>query len=142
MAEKKSGKADKDLSTPEDIGAAMMAWYAESIKEHPEGLVTQAQASTMLGVSRVAISRLISRGHLRAVYFPKPPDIVGIAVGHDDPTWLKIISWLGDWDKTYAFPKAVFVSFGDVVNLWNSGQAKQKCKRDWDEIMTGFIARE
>ena len=126
--------------TDEDVGAAMMAWYAGAIKEHPDGLITQAQASTILGVSRVAVGRLVSRGYLRAVYFPKPPDIVGIAVGQDDPTWLKIVGWLGDCD-TYAFPKACYVSFGDVVDLWQSGEAKTRCQRDWSEIMANFNSR-
>ena len=120
----------------------MMTWYAESLARYPDGLVSQAQAATMLGLSRVAISRLVARGYLRAVYFPKPPDIVGVAVGQDDPTWLKIIGWLGDFDKTYAFPKACFVSFGDVVELWKSGEAKKKCKRDWNEIMANFLSKE
>ena len=124
--------------TDEDVGAAMMAWYADSIKEHPGGLITQAQAAAILGVSRVATSRLVSRGYLRAVYFPKPPDIVGIAVGHDDPTWLKLIARLGDCDQTYAFPKACYVSFADVVDLWESGEARTKCKRDWNEIIANF----
>lgn len=128
--------------TNEDVGAAMMTWYAESLEQFPEGLISQAQASVMLGISRVAVSRLVSRGYLRAVYFPKPPDIEGIAVGHDDPTWLKIIGWLGDFDKSYAFPKACYVSFGDVIDLWKSGTAKKKCQRDWNEIMAGFLNKE
>jgi hypothetical protein len=127
-----------ERASREDIGAAMMVWYDTCIKEYPEGLVTQAQAAEMLRISRVAVSRLVTRGYLRAVYFPKPPDIVGIAVGHDDPMWLKIGAWLGDWDQTYAFPKAVFVSFGDVKRLWESGDARRKCKRDWREIMAAL----
>jgi murein DD-endopeptidase MepM/ murein hydrolase activator NlpD len=31
--------------TDEDVGAAMMAWYADAIKEYPDGLISQAQAS-------------------------------------------------------------------------------------------------
>ncbi|MEQ8835991.1 MAG: hypothetical protein RID07_04225, partial [Lacipirellulaceae bacterium] len=68
--------------------------------------------------------------------------IVGVAVGHDDPTWLKLTAWLGDFDQTYAFPKACFVSFGDVVELWKSGEARSKCKRDWNEIMANFLPKE
>lgn len=131
----RKGKTDKP--TKEDIGAAMMAWYAEAIRNYPEGLITQAQAATMLGVSRVAVSRLVSRGYLRAVYFPKPPDIEGIAIGRDDPTLIKVVGWLalaiGERDH-YAFPQACYVSFGDVLDLWESGTAKDKCKRDWNEI--------
>lgn len=126
----------------EDVGAAMMAWYGESLQEYPDGLITQAQAASMLNISRVSVSRLVARGYLRAVYFPKPPDIVGIAVGKEDPTWLKILGWLGGEDDTYAFPKACFVSFGDVVELWKSGEAKKKCSRDWNEIMANFLSKE
>lgn len=124
--------------TEADIGAAMMDWYSDAIVQYPEGLVTQAQAAKMLGVSRVAAGRLVSRGYLRAVYFPKPPDIAGITVGGDDPTWLKILGKLsialGD-AHTYGFPQACYVSFGDVLELWENGSAKDKCKRDWNEIM-------
>ena len=123
-----------ERASVEEIGAAMMAWYDACIKEYPEGLITQAQAAEMLSISRVAVSRLVARGYLRAVYFPKQPDIVGIAVGNDDPVWIKIGAWLGGCDQTYAFPKAVFVSFADVKRLWESGDARKKCKRDWREL--------
>lgn len=121
----------------------MLVWYSEAIREYPEGLITQAQAATMLNVHRVAVARLVSRGYLRAVYFPKPPDISGIAVGQDDPTWLRLMGRLsivlGD-PNTYAFPQACYVSFGDVLKLWESGDAKNKCKRDWNEVMAGAIS--
>lgn len=130
---------NNSVPTKEDIGAAMMAWYAEAIKEYPEGLVTQAQVAEMLCISRMAVSRLVGRGYLRAVYFPAPPDIVGCAISQDDPTWVKVVGWLsikmGDKD-TYAFPKACYVSFADVVRLWVNGDAKKKCQRDWNEILT------
>ncbi|MCE9544158.1 MAG: hypothetical protein K8T25_01340 [Planctomycetia bacterium] len=129
-------------SSEEDVRAAFIAWYADAIRENPAGLVTQAQAAEMLGLSRMAVSRLVTRGYLRAVYFPKPPDIVGVAVGHDDPTWLKILAWLGGPDDTYAFPKACYVLFADVVELWKSGEARKKCKRDWNEVMTGFLPHD
>lgn len=120
----------------------MLVWYAEAIREYPEGLITQAQAANMLNISRVAAGRLVSRGYLRAVYFPKPPDISGIAVGQDDPGWLKLLGRLsrvlGD-PNTYAFPQACYVSFADVLKLWESGEAKQKCKRDWNEIMAAAL---
>ena len=74
---------------------------------------------------------------MRAVYFPKPPDIEGMTVGQDDPTWLKICGWLGDCE-TYAFPKACYVSFADVVGLWQSGEARKKCKKDWNEMIADF----
>jgi predicted DNA-binding transcriptional regulator AlpA len=125
--------------TDEDVGAAMMAWYANAIKEFPDGLVSQAQAAQMLGVSRVAVSRLITRGYLEAIYFPKPPDIEGLTVGQDDPTWLKICGWLGEWDA-YVFPKACYVSFADVVMLWQSGEAKKRCKKDWSEMVADLFS--
>jgi hypothetical protein len=128
--------------TREDIGAAMMTWYADAIREHPEGLVTQAQAAHMLSLSRMAVSRLVSRGYLRAVYFPAPPDIEGVSIGQDDPTWLKVTGWLslklGD-KTTYAFPQACYVSFGDVLTLWESGDAKKKCRTDWNEVMAATM---
>ncbi len=131
-------KGTSGKPTEEDIGAAMMAWYAEAIKQYPEGLVTQAQAAKMLGISRMALSRLVGRGYVKAVYFPKPPDIVGVAVGQDDPMWLKIIGWMGD-QHSYAFPTACYVSFADVMELWQSGEARNKCRRDWDKIMVSAL---
>jgi hypothetical protein len=133
-----------DKPTKEETGAALLAWYAKAIEKFPDGLVTQAQAATMLGISRMAVSRLVTRGHLRVVYFPEgsddpeEPDFVGVAVGQDDPLWLKMVAWMGDCDKTYSFPKAAYVSFADVVRLWNSGKAKEKCRRDWREIVAGI----
>ncbi|MEM7682849.1 MAG: hypothetical protein AAF288_12905 [Planctomycetota bacterium] len=134
MAKRRPAKRDPKP----DVGAAMIEWYSDAIAQHPEGLVTQAQAAHMLDVSRVAVSRLVSRGHLRAVYFPKPPDIEGIAVGQDDPDWLKLVGRLGRLmgeTDTYAFPQACYVSFGDVLELWESGAAKAKCAIDWNELM-------
>jgi hypothetical protein len=135
----------KSKPSEEDVGAAMMAWFADCLEQYPDGLITQAQAAVMLGIGRVPVSRLVARGYLRAVYFPKPPDIVGIAIGHDDPTWLKVMArlgWEGESDPDYAFPKACYVSFSDVVELWKSGDAKKKCSRDWNEIMANFMSRE
>ncbi len=37
--------------------------------------------------------------YLEAVYFPKPPDFEGMTIGQDDPTWLKICGWLGEWES-------------------------------------------
>jgi hypothetical protein len=139
----KRGKRESIDVTP-DVGAAMMLWYSEAIREYPEGLVTQAQAAAMLNISRVAAGRLVSRGYLRAVYFPKPPDISGIAVGDDDPAWLKLVgrlsNLLGD-PYTFAFPQACYVSFGDVLKLWESGEAKKKCKVDWEEKMAYKLSK-
>lgn len=117
----------------------MMAWYAETLARYPDGLVTQAQAAAMLAVSRMAISRLVTRGYLRTVHFPRPPDIEGVAIGQDDPSWLRLAEWLGinpeaadvsDW------PKACYVSFADVVKLWQAGQARARCTRDWERVLT------
>jgi hypothetical protein len=86
----------------------------------------------------MAISRLVGRGHLRAVYFPREPDVVGVSIGQDDPTWLKLLGWFGrglGLDDVYAFPQACYVSFLDVAELWETGEARKKCARDWNEIM-------
>lgn len=123
----------------QDVGAALMAWYADCIKQFPEGLVTQSQAAVMLGISRVAVNRLITRGHLRAVYFPKPPDIEGMGFGYDDPTWTKILGWFDNWADPKAFPKAVYVSFDDVMRLWKSGTAKEKCRIDWLSVLVNTL---
>ncbi|MCC6579682.1 MAG: hypothetical protein IT440_04520 [Phycisphaeraceae bacterium] len=128
----------KERATPEDVGAAMMAWYADSIRKYPEGLVTQAQAAQMLCVSRMAVSRLVGRGYLRAVYFPKAPEIEGIAVGPDDPMWLKLAGWAG-YERDFTFASASYVSFADVLELWMSGKAKEKCKRDWGRVLTNLL---
>ena len=90
-----------------------MAWYADAIKQHPDGLVTQAQVAEMLGISRMAVSRLVARGYLQAVYFPAPPDVVGVSIAHDD-----------------------------VVRLWENGDAKKKCKTDWNEIIATINKHE
>lgn len=128
------------ISSPneQDVGAAFMVWYADAIAEYPEGLITQAQAARILGISRMALSRLVARGHVRAIYFPKEPDVVGVSVGQDDPTWLKLLGWFGrglGLDDVYAFPQACYVAFSDVVDLWENGDARNKCARDWKEIL-------
>ena len=73
----------------------MLAWYAAALRELPGGLVTQAQAATMLAVNRMAVNRLVARGHLRAVWFPRPPDVAAVAVGRDDPQWRTLAERLG-----------------------------------------------
>jgi hypothetical protein len=118
-----------------DVGAAMIAWYADCMKEYPRGLVTQAQAASMLGISRMAVSRLVARGYLHAVYFPKPPDIEGIVTGYEDPTWRKILEWFGSGANASQFPKVVYVSFEDVVHLWQSGSTREKCQIDWTSLI-------
>lgn len=121
--------------TENDAGAALMAWYDEAIRQFPEGLVTQAQAAHMLGVSRMAVGRLLGRGYLRAVWFPHPPAVPGLAITRDDPTWLKIWGWLGkraDVDGV-SFPEACYVSFADVKRAWVSADVQKRCAVNWGE---------
>lgn len=129
--------------TEQDIGAAMMAWYAQALRRHPGGLVSQAQAARMLGIGRMAMSRLVARGHVRAVHFPGPAVIAGVPVGRRDPGWLRVAAWLGvdpaEADVT-EFPKACYVAFADVVGLWHSSQAGGKCTRDWEAILADLGA--
>lgn len=128
------GMSDADKPNDKDIGAAMMQWYSEAIAKHPDGLVSQAQAAAMLGVSRMAVMRLVARGYLGAVYFPKPPDVQGLAIGQDDPTWLKVLHWLALTPKDaklYKFPEICYVAFGDVKRVWHSSGLQEKCKRYW-----------
>lgn len=138
------GKKKSSTSMEADAGAAMLVWYAKAIGQFPEGLVSQAQAAVMLGISRMAVSRLVTRGELRAVYFPEVsddperPEYVGVAVGPDDPMWLRLVASISDWDKTYSLPKAAFVAFGDVVRLWKRGDAKERCKPDWNEVIAAI----
>jgi len=116
----------------------MMAWYARAIRLFPEGLVSQAQAAAMLGVSRTAVRRLVGGRHLRAVYFPRPPDIAGLGVGADDPAWREVAGWLGidpDDPRADEMPKACYVSFADVLGLWRRGRARGHCTRDWESIL-------
>lgn len=123
-----------------DKGAAMLAWYDLAIQQFPDGLVTQAQAARMLNVSRMAVSRLVSRGHLRAVYFPKPPDVEGLPVGNDDPFWLKLMAVLdrflgSEYEKPIVWPEASFVAFADVKRLWEGGELDKQCQLNWLEVL-------
>ena len=123
-----------------DKGAAMLAWYDLAIQQFPDGLVTQAQAARMLNVSRMAVSRLVSRGHLRAVYFPKPPDVEGLPVGNDDPFWLKLMAVLdrflgSEYEKPIVWPEASFVAFADVKRLWEGGELEKQCGLPWSELL-------
>ena len=116
----------------------MAAWYARAIRRFPDGLVSQAQAAAMLGVSRTAVRRLVGRRYLRAVHFPRPADIAGLGVGVDDPGWREIAGWLGmapDDPRGRQIPKACYVSFADVLRLWRRGRARDRCTREWDEIL-------
>jgi len=121
----------------EDLGAALMAWYVRALTRHPEGLVSQAQAARMVGLSRMAVSRLLAGGHMRAVYFPRPPDIAGVAVGRDDPGWLEVAGWLGVDPAAHVagWPRACYVSFADVIKLWQVGRARASCTRPWERLL-------
>lgn len=124
----------KQTHTQQDIGAAMMVWYADAIRQYPEGLVTQSQASTMLNVSRMSVSRLVARGYLKAVYFPQPPEVEGFAVGKDDSFLFKLFMGIGvplGEGSMKDFPDACYVSFGDVRKLWQDNDLQKKCKVDW-----------
>jgi hypothetical protein len=132
----------KTQISEKDIGIALIAWYQKALETYPDGLVSQAQAATMLGISRVGVSRLINRGHLRAVYFPKQPDIEGFHVGSDDPFWLQILTWFDPDTPASAFPKVIYVSFGDIVDLWQAGDVKDKCKINWKVVFSGYDTQD
>ena len=122
--------------TKEDVNTAFMAWYAEAIRQYPDGLVTQAHAAKMLGVSRVSIYRLISRGYLKAIYFPKQPKIKDICIGQDDPIAIKILAMLGIavGEPDISFSQACYVSFSDVRRLWGEGNIQSKCNVNWSGV--------
>ena len=124
-------------AAPADVGAAMLTWYAAALRQFPDGLVSQAQAATMLAVNRMAVSRLVARGHLRAVYFPRPPDVAGVAAGRYDPRWLALAERLGISADTGigSWPKACYVSFGDVIRLWRAAPASKALRADWHDAL-------
>lgn len=136
MAEK------NEKPTDADVGAAFLAWYAEKLREFPDGLVTQAQAAKMLGIGRMSVNRLVARGYLRAVYFPKAPQIEGFSVDEDDSTWLKLKAWFGKWVAKVEMPEACFVVFGDVVEMWLKGDAAKKCRLQWLELIRGYRSKQ
>ena len=126
----------------EDIGAVMIAWYEESIREIPGGLVTQAQAAKMLNLSRMAVSRLITRGHLRAVHFPKQTNVEGLKVSNDDPFWLKLMAALDpvfgtDSAARITWPEACYVSFADIQKLYADAKIADKCRINWQKVFHG-----
>ena len=127
----------RSATDPADIAAAMLTWYASALREFPAGLVTQAQAANMLAVNRMAVSRMVAGGHLQAVYFPRPPDIAGVAVGLDDRRWLKLAPRLGmePAGDVGRLPKACYVSFADVVRLWRAAPAAEAAKERWLEAL-------
>ncbi|MBI1348989.1 hypothetical protein GC163_22180 [bacterium] len=128
--------------TESDVGAAFLLWYAEVLQEYPDGLITQAQAAKMLGIGRMAVNRLVSRGYLRAVYFPKAPTVPGVVVGEDDSTWLRLTAWFGKWLNKLDMPETCYVAFGDVVELWLRGDTAKKCRLEWRELITRFRSKQ
>lgn len=126
----------------EDIGAVMIAWYEEAIREIPGGLVTQAQAAKMLNLSRMAVSRLITRGHLRAVHFPQQTNVEGLKVSNDDPFWLKLMAALDpvfgdDSAARITWPEACYVSFADIKKLYSDAKLADKCRINWHKVFHG-----
>ena len=87
----------------------------------------------MLAVNRMAVNRLVARGHLRAVWFPRPPDVAAVAVGRDDPQWRTLAERLGidPAADVAGLPKACYVSFADVVRLWRAAPARRAVRRSW-----------
>jgi hypothetical protein len=132
----KSRNRGRDL-TKREKGAAFIAWYKGALAEFPEGLITRAQAAHILGVSNMAIERLIGRGHIRAVYFPREPGVEQIAVGDDDPFWKRLLGHVGPLvndPESVQWVQAVYVAMEDVVTLWERGQQKEESRIDWKTI--------
>lgn len=121
-----------------DAGAAFLVWYREALKAFPDGLVTQAQAAKMLAIGRMAVSRLVARGYLRAVYFPRPPELEGFTPGDDDPTWVQLVAKFGAWAGRLEFAEACYVSFADVVELWLRGTSAKRCTLAWESDIESF----
>ncbi|MHB1767175.1 MAG: hypothetical protein ACYCUV_04910 [Phycisphaerae bacterium] len=122
-----------------EIGAALLAWNKMVAAEHPEGLVTKATAAKMLGISPVAVSRLVARSHLRAVYFPKVPDVEELPIGTDDPIWMKLMSALervfGRPDgRRWVIPEICYVCLADVEKLWHDAKLQEKCHINWWKV--------
>ncbi|MDA8375604.1 MAG: hypothetical protein M0Z50_00755 [Planctomycetia bacterium] len=134
---KKTGKPSEV-----ELGAALLAWHEMIVKEYPDGLVTKATVAKMLNISPVAVARLIGRGHLRAAYFPKAPDIEELPVATDDPTWMKLVAALepvfGRRDgRHWVIPEVCYVSLADVRKMWNDADLQKKCRIDWWNVFLG-----
>jgi hypothetical protein len=122
-----------------EVGGALLTWHERVVKEHADGLITKATAAKILGISPVAVTRLIARGHLRAVYFPKAPDIEGLPIATDDPIWMKMVSALepvfGQPDgRHWVMPQICYVCLADVRKLWNNADLQKKCRIDWRKV--------
>jgi hypothetical protein len=122
-----------------ELGAALLAWHEMMVQQYPDGLVTKATAAKMLGISPVAVARLVARGHLHAVYFPKAPDVEELPIGTDDPTWMKLIAALepvfGRRDgRHWVIPEVCYVSLADVRKLWQDADLQKKCHINWWKV--------
>lgn len=135
--------ASGEKPTTADLGTALLAWYGEALAQFPDGLVSQSQAASMLGIGRMAVNRLVARGYLQAVYFPRMPKVAGFS-GEDseDWVWQRILTWFRGWAEKSRFPKACFVSFADVVELWLRGDARKKCKLSWLETISKYRSKD
>ena len=54
-------------------------------------------------------------------------DVAGVAVGRDDPAWVRLAGRLGldPAADVQSLPKACYVSFADVVRLWQAAPASR-----------------
>jgi hypothetical protein len=140
---KKTTKRDRDL-TQREKGAAFLAWYKQAMEDIPGGLITRAQAAEVLGISRTAVTRLLGRGHLRARYFPKEPDVEQVEVSYDDPFWIRLMGVVGpivDDPESVVWVKACYVSLEDVIKLWEAGEAKEKARLTWRQLLESDAKR-
>lgn len=136
MAKKKTSRKSRDL-TAREKGAAFIAWYERVAEDWGGGAITRAQAAHVLGISQVAVGRLIARGQIRARYFPKEPDVEGLVIGADDPFWLRLgehLTRLVDRPGGVEWVQACYVSLADVKRLWEAGEAREKSRLHWGKF--------
>lgn len=129
------GKSKSSL-TDKEKGAAFIAWYKETMamEGFSGGMISRAQAARVLGISQVAVNRLIGRGFIRARHFPKDPDIEQIPVGIEDPFYHRLIGKLGefiDGPDEIGWYEACYVSLDDVVVVWETDEQREKSRFNW-----------
>lgn len=136
------GKTSKKKElTQQEQGAVFIAWYKDALKEFDGGLITRAQAANILGITNTAVERLIGRGHIRARYFPREPDIEQIQVGDEDPFWVRLLAHIGPMlaePESVQWVQACYVSIDDVIKLWEKGDQKYKARVNWQAILEGM----
>ena len=135
---KKGNRITKPLSDHEQ-GAAFIAWYKDTmaLDGFSGGMITRAQAARILGVSQMAVNRLVGRGFLRARHFPKDPDIESIPVGIDDPFYHRLIATVSDLvgeGHDIDWYEACYVSLDDVVVLWERNEQREKSRLNWKRL--------